>query len=117
MADHRRSLGAQFKTIENGERVGKRRWIRRGRAGGDHVKRIANHVRNDQTEERPTAKGLSESPALDARQVFANGIHLLDGRPTGVEELRDGLLVFERYPSGGWQQGRAAAREQADGNV
>src|SRR5947209_10990914 len=41
------------------------------------------------------SEGLGQPPALEARQVLADAVHLVDGRAGGVQQAGDGLLVFE----------------------
>ena len=56
--------------------------------------------------------------ALDARNVFADGVDVLDGSAAGQQQLGDRLLLFERDAFGGQrQQGGSAAGDQAEHQV
>src|SRR5262245_12470985 len=95
-ANRDRNLVTELILLQNGECVLKRGRIGGGRSRGDDVERIADNVRNDQAPERLAAERLRESAALDARQVLADGVHLVDGRAAGVQQFRHPLLVVER---------------------
>ena len=104
MLHYGRRLGTQAIPIEDGQRVGECRWVRGRWAGGDHIERIANHVRDNEANQLTPTKRLRESPALHVRQVFANRVHLLNRRAASVQQFRHTLLVFERNSVGGRQQ-------------
>src|ERR1035437_9405692 len=56
--------------------------------------------------------------ALDARDVLADGIDLVDGGARGQEQAGGGLLFLEGDARGGQgQERRSAARDQADHQV
>ena len=56
--------------------------------------------------------------AFDARDVFADGVDLVDGGAAGEQEPRGGLLLFERDAFGGQrEQGGGAAGDEADDEV
>ena len=61
---------------------------------------------------------LGQPAALEARQVLADAVHLVDGRAAGVQQGGDALLVFQRHAlDRRRQQGGAAAGQQAQAEV
>ncbi len=60
--------------------------VRGSRSRGDHVQGIADNVGDDQTEKGPACKSLCQPSSLDVAQMFADGVHLIDGGAAAVQE-------------------------------
>ena len=94
-------------------RVGECGRIRHCRSGGDCRRLVTRNVRYGQRHDLGALGGARESPALDPRQVLANGVDLADRRagaeqrPRHLQFLHKGHTLGRRDPIG-----RAAARQQ-----
>ena len=86
-----------------------------GRAGGDHVERVADHVGDVRLTTGSRPKRLGEPAALDAREVLADAVHLVDGRPAACSNFVTACLSSSETVGGARHQGGAAAGEQAQG--
>ena len=84
---------AELREHGEGLRVG--RGVGGRGAGGDDVERVADDVGDDQADQRPAPERLGQPTALDPRQVFANAVHLIDGRPAGVQQAGDLLFLAQ----------------------
>ncbi len=87
-----------------------------GRARGDHIQRVTQHIRKDDRVDVRRGAGQREAPALDGRKTLADGVDLGDVRAAGEQLLRDTLKRGERDKRL-FKQCRAAAREQEQNGV
>ena len=112
----RRNAGlASGKLPEHGQRSFCRGAVFHGRAGSDHVQRIAEHVGNDERNQPSRAARPGKPSALDPAELLADRIELLDVRPGRAEVPRNGQLVvqgdcFHRAPAAGPNRRRRAGR-------
>lgn len=75
-----------------------------GGAGGNHIERIANDIRDDQADQLPggmigKAAGSQLAP-FEMGEVLANGIEFANAGPGSRELFADVQLVFERNRGG-----------------
>ncbi len=82
-----------------------------GRAGGDHIQRIAQNVGQHDGEDLRGQAALGEPAALDRGEALAQRVHLHDVRAAGEQLLRD-VRHLLRGDQRTFKQSRAAAREQ-----
>ena len=118
--EHRRGDAglADAELLEHRQRGLRRGRVGHGRAGGDHVQRVAEHVGDDQRNEPPGAARPQQAAALDAAELLAHRVELLDVRPGRAEMPRDGQLVGQRNAFDRRRhQRRAAAGDQAQAKV
>src|SRR5271169_1161751 len=89
-----------------------------GRTRCDNRRVVSRHIRNHQRNDRRGRRRDRQSPALDRRQVLADGIHFSDMRAAAQQCAIDRLLVLERDPGGGErQQRRTAAGKQTQHEI
>ena len=98
--------------------IGRRGRVGHGRAAGDHRRVVAGHV-GDQQRDGARGEGRRGEPAaLDAREVLAHAVHLVDRGARAQQRPVDALLVGEREALGRQgEQGGAAARDQGQDQV
>ena len=114
----RRNLVANAVPVQHGGCFEEGRWIGRGRAGADHVRIVADHVGNQQRFHLRRPCQARQSPALDCRQMFANGVDFMDVCAARQQQPRDFLLFRQRDRRRRQrQQRRGAARNQAQHQV
>ena len=103
---------------EDRRRVRRRGRVGHGRAAGDHRRVVAGHV-GDQQRDGARGPGRGGEPAaLDAREMLADAVHLVDRGARAQQRPVDALLVGERQAVGRQgEQGRAAARDQGQDQV
>src|SRR5262249_50589894 len=78
------------------------------RAGGNDIERVPNHIGDDQAVQAMAREGLGQPASLDARQMFADGVHLIDGRSAFMEEEGDLLFFLQGHAgNGSRQEGRS----------
>ena len=82
-----------------------------GRAGGDHIQRIAQNVGQHDGKDLRGQAALGEPAALDRGEALAQRVHLHDVRAAGEQLLRD-VRHLLRGDQRTFKQSRAAAREQ-----
>ena len=112
------TLPADAVLVQNLQRAREGGGVRRGGAGADHVEVVADHVGEQQRYHRRGTRQPRQLPALDARDVLAHGVDLVDVRAAGEQQARGLLLLRERDGLGGQrQQRRGAAGDQADHQV
>ena len=98
--------------------LGEGRRIGDGRSGGDRRRIVAGNVGNDQADHSGRMRRGRQAPALDRREMAADGVHLGDVGAAPEQRGVDRLLVGERNALGRQrQQRRAAARDQAEHEV
>ena len=87
-----------------------------GGAGADDVEIVADDVGEQQGFDAGGSGEARELAAFDARDVFADGVDLVDGGAAGQEQAGGGLLLLERDALGGQgqQRGSAAGDEAED---
>ena len=100
----------------NGNGLFRRGRIRRGRAGGDHIQRVAQNVREDHRLHLGRRAPLGKPAALDRGKTLADRVHLHDSRATGQKLLGDVLQLFSRDQRL-FKQGASAAGEQEQHRV
>src|SRR5207245_10485511 len=103
------SLTADLPCVEDAKRIRKRRRVRRRRTGGDHVERITDDVGEGEREDRSRSRGPGELAALEAREVLADGVELVDGGAGGEQQPRHRLLLCQRDRRGGRRGQRRGA--------
>ena len=104
--------------LEDGQGVGVGARVRRGGPGGDDVERVADDVREREREHCGWPRRPRQQAALEARDVLAHGIQLVDGGAGGKEQARETLLLFERdRRRRRWCQRRAAAGDEKDDQI
>ena len=100
------------------QRIGARRWIGHRGTRGNVDRPVAWHVRDQQRDHARRMARRRQPAALDGRQVPAHAIHLADRGARLEEHAIHRLLVVQSEAGGGQrQQGRAAARYQAQDEV
>ena len=98
--------------------------VRRRRAGGDHIQRVAHDVRQDHRLHPRRGAPPGEPPTLYGGQPLADGVHLDDVRPAGQELVgdilkllrRDQRLLEQRAPAAGEQEENRVLRLQTTGH-
>ena len=109
---------ANLVAFEDGAGGGEGGGVGRGGAGADDVEIVADDVGEQQRLDAGRSGEAGQLSALDARDVFADGVDLVDGGAAGQQEPRGGLLLLERDAFGGQgQQGGGAAGDQADHQI
>ena len=74
---------------DDGARIGQRRRIGHGRTRGDRRRIVARHVGDRERQDLACAlAGARQPPALDPRQMFANGVDLADRRARAQQRAR-----------------------------
>src|SRR5437762_11954199 len=81
---------------EDAKRIGERRRVRRRRTGGDDGERITDDVGEGEREDRGRSRGPGKLAALEAREVLADGVELVDGGAGGEQQPRHRLLLRQR---------------------
>ena len=111
-------LGAQPQAVllRNGQRLGAGGGIGTGRAGGDHVQRVARNVAEHDAEHLRRRTGQRKAAALDIRQPLADGVHLDDVRPA-AQQLGGDVLQFRPGDPRLFEQGAAPAGKQEEHRV
>ena len=101
--------------VEHGARVGERGGVGNGRAGADGGRVVARHV-GDGERQHGRSSGLAQAAALDARDVAAHRVHLVDVGAALEEPARQPGLGGEREAGGGRgpQRGGAARQQHQD---
>ncbi len=100
------------------QRLGAGGRIRQRRPAGDDAGLVARHVGDQQRDHPRRRTGQRQAAALDRRQVLAHAVHLADRRAAFQQRLVDRLFLLQRDAVGRQrQQGRAAARNQAQHQV
>ena len=94
--------------FRNGQRLFTGRMVRAGRAGGDHVQRVAENIAEHHRKHLCRGAGPGEPPALDPRQPFADGVDLHNVRAAGKQLLRH-ILQLRKRDQRRLKQRRAAA--------
>ena len=111
-----RSRMAYLSRMSSAPRIG--RVVRRGGSRADDVQVVADDVREQQRLDRRRRGQPRQLPSLDAGNVLADGVDLVDVGAACQQQAGDGLLLFERDArSGQRQQRRRAARDEADHQV
>ena len=92
--------GGQFQAVfvENGAHVIHAAFVRHGRPGGNVLWRVARYVADEQGDDARRLCRLRQPPALDGGEVFADDVHLADGRAAVQQLFVDQLFVGERQP-------------------
>ena len=104
--------------LQNRGGVGESRGVGRGGAGADDVEVVADHIGKQQRFHSRRSCEARQLPAFDPRDMFADGVDLVDIGAAGQQQARDGLLLFERDRRGRQrQQRRCAAGDQADDQI
>ena len=93
LRDRRRSRDLVFR--DNGPRVGQRRRIRNGRPRADRGRIIARHVRDRDGQKLGRMSVARQTPAFDAREMFAHGVDFTDGRARTQKRAGHGLFVLK----------------------
>ena len=89
-----------------------------GRPRRDHIDRVPDHVRERQGEDGGRRRRPGELPALQEREVLANGVELADRGAGREQEPREPAFFLERDRRGrGRQERRAAAGDRANHEV
>ena len=107
---------AQAVLLRDGERLGAGARVRAGRAGGDHVERIAQDVGEDDGEHLRRGAELREAAALDGGEPLADGVDLDDVRAAGEQLARD-VLQLRAGDERLFKQRAAAAGEQEEHGI
>ena len=107
---------AQVVALHDVPRGLRRLRIRTGGAGGDGVRRVAQHVREDDGVHPRRSADLCKAPALHAREPLADGVDLADVRPAG-EHLARHILKLLAGNQRRFKERGAAAGEQKDNLV
>ena len=98
--------------------VGEAGRVRHRGARGDARRVVAGYVGDNQRDHARRRRRRGQAPAFDRGKVLAHAVHLRDVRARPQEQAVDLLLVREGKPRGGQgEQGRAAARDQAQHEV
>ena len=96
--------------LQNGQRVGTGGVVAHRGATGNDRGVVARHIADGERDHLGWRARSGQAPALDAREVFADTVHLCDVGPTVQQVAVDALLVFKAHPvSGQGQQRRATA--------
>ena len=77
--------------FRHGQRLGAGGGIRRSRAAGDHIQRVAENVAQHDAEHLRGGARLGEPPTLHARKPLADCVHLDDICPAGQQLICDVL--------------------------
>ncbi len=115
-ADRRRHVDPV--TLQDGQGVRRARVLSDRRAGGDHRRVVARHVRDQQADDPRRMGRRRQPPALDGREVLTDDVHLADIGARGQQRLVDRLFLGQR--DGARRQGqqrRAAARNQGNHQI
>ena len=102
--------------FRNGKRLCAGGGVRRCRAAGDHIQRVAQNIAEHDAEHPCGSTVLREPPALDCGQPFADGVHLYNVGSAGKQLICDVLQLCagdERF----FKQGAAAAGKQEQHRV
>src|ERR1035437_3034005 len=117
-ADGGRHAMANFVAVEDRTGSGEGGGVGSGGAGTDDVEIVTDDVGKQQGFHAGGGGQAGQLPALDARDVLADGVDLVDGGARGQEEAGGGLLFLKGDAFGGQgQERRSAARDQADHQV
>ena len=104
--------------VQNRQRIGAGAGIGHGGAAGDDGGVVARHIADGEGDHTRRSAGRRQPPALDAREVLAHAVHLANGGTAGQQFFVDALLFGQREAIGRQrEQGRAAARDEADHQV
>src|ERR1019366_4923674 len=118
VADGGRHAMANGVAVENGAGGGEGGGVGGGGAGTDDVDVVADDVGKQQGFDAGGGGQARQLPALDARDVLADCVDLVDGGARGQKQAGGGLLFLEGDASGGQgQERRSAARDQTDYQV
>ena len=109
---------ANLEAVEDGGDGGEGGGVGRGGAGADDVEVVADDVGEQEGFDAGGGGEARELAAFDARDVFADGVDLVDGGAAGQEEAGGGLLFLERDALGGQgHEGGRAAGDEADHQI
>ena len=104
--------------LQDGQGIGAGTGVGDGRAAGNDGRVVARHIADGQRDHARRCAGSGQAPAFDAREVFANAVHLCNVGAAAQQGLVDALLVSQRQAIGRQrEQRRAAARDQAQDQV
>ena len=97
-------------------RVLRRGGVRAGRAGGDHIQRVAQDIGKDHGLDEAGPADLGEAAALDLGKALADGVDFHDVRAAG-QQLAGDILQFLRRDERLFKQRAAAAGEEEEHRV
>src|SRR3989441_59175 len=82
---------------QHGEGVGEGRGVGSRRSRRDHVERVADDVGEDEREHHGWRRRPRQPAPLEERQMLADRVQLVDGRPGGEQKRGDRLLLFQGH--------------------
>ncbi len=104
--------------VQDGASTGEGRGVGSGGTGADDVEIVADDVGEQQGFDARGSGEAGELSALDARDVFADGVDFVDGGAAGQQEAGGGLLFLEGDALGGQGKERgSAAGDEADHQI
>src|SRR5262249_23309445 len=116
--DRSGNLGVELIAFEDAQGVREGRRVGRGGPRGNHIEWVTDHVGDNQTVKSAAGECLGQPAPFDRRHVFADAVHLVNGRAAGVQKLRDVLFALQSDPLGRrGQKGGAAAGNQAESDI
>ena len=116
--DRRGRIGHHAVALQHRVGIGERAGVGHGRAGADHIERVADHVGENQRDHAGRVRQPRQPAALDLIEVLAQRVDLVDIRPAAQQDARERLKLGQADPFGRQrQQRRAAAGDQRNHQV